>query len=305
LATALTNLFPIFVLGAAVWALVHPAAFAWFDNKTAITPALAVTMLGMGISLTFDDFKRVLATPGCIFAGFALQYTVMPLMAYAVSRLMALPLPYTIGLCIVGSCPGGTASNVVTYLARADVTLSVAMTTASTLGAVVATPLLTQLLLGTLVPSEHTHISTVVAMQVVLVPVLLGAALNTAFPKQVAALAPLSALSAVVLIALICGSVMAQNAAAVMQAGPQLLAAVFVLHAGGFFLGYALSKLLGIPERAARTNSIEVGMQNSVLGALLASVHFPAHPVAAVPCAISACMHSILGSLLAAFWRTR
>ncbi|PSC74970.1 putative sodium metabolite cotransporter chloroplastic [Micractinium conductrix] len=301
LANALTNLFPVFVLGAAVTALAAPTSFDWFDRQL-ITPALAVTMLGMGLTLTFDDFKRVLTTPGRILAGFALQYTVMPLMAFAVSRLAGLPLPFAIGLCIVGSCPGGTASNVVTYLARADVTLSVAMTTASTLGAVVATPLLTQLLLGTLVPVDAAAL-LISTLQVVLAPVVVGAAINSAFPEQVATLGPLSALSAVLLIALICGSVMAQNAAAVLQAGPQLLAAVFALHAGGFFFGYALSKVLGLPERAARTNSIEVGMQNSALGAVLATAHFPAHPLAAVPCAISACMHSIMGSLLAAMWR--
>lgn len=303
LAATLTNFFPVFVLGAALLALAQPAAFDWFD-KTAITPVLALTMLGMGLTLTFDDFKRVLATPGRIFAGFALQYTIMPAMAYFVSRLAGLPLAYTIGLCIVGSCPGGTASNVVTYLAKADVTLSVAMTTASTLGAVVATPLLTQLLLGTLVPVDAKAL-LMSTLEVVLAPVLVGAALNSAFPAQVATLAPLCALSAVVLIALICGSVMAQHAAAVMQAGPQLLAAVFALHAGGFFFGYAFSKVLGIPEKAARTNSIEVGMQNSALGALLASLHFAAHPLAAVPCAISACTHSVMGSLLAAFWRSQ
>ncbi|KAL4428699.1 hypothetical protein ABPG77_009805 [Micractinium sp. CCAP 211/92] len=301
LANALTNFFPMFVLGAAALGLAQPVAYDFF-SPAAITPSLAITMLGMGLTLTFEDFKRVLTTPGRIFAGFALQYTIMPAAAYAVSRLAGLPLAFTIGLCIVGSCPGGTASNVVTYLAKADVTLSVAMTTASTLGAVVFTPLLTQALLGTLVPVDAMAL-LVSTLQVVLLPVVLGAAINSAFPKQVAALAPLSALSAVVLIALICGRVMAENAAAVLQAGPQLLTSVFALHACGFFFGYALSRALGIPERAARTNSIEVGMQNSALGAVLATAHFPAHPLAAVPCAISACMHSVMGSMLAAFWR--
>ncbi|GAB4816235.1 hypothetical protein N2152v2_003281 [Parachlorella kessleri] len=302
-AAALSNLFPLWVLGAALWALAQPAAFAWFHSGY-ITWALGATMLGMGLSLTFEDFKRVLATPARIFAGFALQYTIMPAMGYLVSRLSGLPLDFSIGLCLVGSCPGGTASNVVTYLARADVTLSVLMTTASTLGAVVATPLLTKLLLGTLVPVDALAL-LVSTLQVVLLPVLAGAAINQAFPAAVAVLSPFCALAAGLLVALICGSVMAQNAGAVLQAGPKLLAAVFTLHAGGFLFGYNFSRLLGLPERAARTNSIEVGMQNSALGALLASLHFPAHPLAAVPCAISACMHSILGSLLAAWWRTR
>lgn len=300
-ANAATTAFPVFVLGAAALGLIQPTSFDWF-LPSYVAPALGVTMLGMGLTLTFADFARVLATPRRIFAGFALQYTIMPAVAFAVSRLLSLPLDFAVGLCIVGACPGGTASNVVTYLANADVPLSVAMTTASTLGAVVATPLLTKFLLGTLVPVDALAllISTV---QVVLLPVLLGAALNQTFPKQVERLAPLSALSAVLLIAVICGSVISQNAAAVLSAGPQLLLAVALLHAGGFAFGYAFSKFLGLPEKVARTNSIEVGMQNSALGALLATAHFPANPLAAVPCAISACTHSVMGSLLAAYWR--
>jgi bile acid:Na+ symporter, BASS family len=269
-----------------------------------MSPALGVTMLGMGLTLTFDDIRRVLAAPRRIFAGFVLQYTIMPALAFGLSRLAALPLDFAVGLCIVGSCPGGTASNVVTYLAGADVPLSVAMTTASTLGAVVATPLLTKLLLGTLVPVDAMAL-LMSTLQVVLLPVLLGAALNQSFPRQVERLAPLSALSAVLLVATICGSVISQNASAVMGVGPRLLGAIVALHAGGFALGYVLSKALGLPERAARTNSIEVGMQNSALGALLAATHFPVNALAPVPCAISACTHSVLGSLLAAFWRSK
>ena len=302
-ANAATTAFPVFVLGAALLGLIQPTSFDWF-LPSYVAPALGITMLGMGLTLTFADFARVLATPRRIFAGFALQYTVMPALAFGVSRLLALPLDFAVGLCIVGACPGGTASNVVTYLANADVPLSVAMTTASTLGAVVATPLLTQLLLGTLVPVDALAL-LVSTVQVVLLPVLLGAALNQTFPKQVERLAPISALSAVLLIAFICGSVIASNAAAVAAAGPKLLLAVALLHSGGFALGYTLSKVLGMPEKVARTNSIEVGMQNSALGALLATAHFPANPLAAVPCAISACTHSVMGSLLAAFWRSQ
>lgn len=300
-ASTATSAFPVFVLGAAFLGLYNPSAFTWF-RPGFMAPALGITMLGMGLTLTFADFRRVLASPRRIFLGFMLQYTIMPFMAYMVSRYFGIPVDFAVGLCLVGSCPGGTASNVVTYLARADVPLSVAMTTASTLAAVVATPLLTKILLGTIVPVDAVGLlsSTV---QVVLLPVMLGAALNQAFPKQVESLAPLAALSAVLLIAFICGSVIAQNAAAVLSAGPQLLGAVVTLHAGGFLLGYTLAKALGLPERASRTTSIEVGMQNSALGALLATQHFVGNPLAAVPCAISACTHSVLGSLLASYWR--
>ena len=300
LANAATTAFPVFVLGAAALGLLQPTSFNWF-LPSYVAPALGITMLGMGLTLKFADFARVLSTPGRIFTGFALQYTIMPAVAFAVSRMLALPLDFAVGLCIVGACPGGTASNVVTYLAKADLPLSVAMTTASTMGAVIATPLITKLLLGTLVPVDVAAL-LVSTVQVVLLPVLLGAALNQTFPKQVQKLAPLSALSAVLLIAAICGSVIAQNASAVAAAGSRLLLAVGILHAGGFALGYGLSKVLGMPEKVARTNSIEVGMQNSALGALLATSHFPGNPLAAVPCAISACTHSVMGSLLAAFW---
>lgn len=259
-------------------------------------------MLGMGLTLTIDDFKRVLKNPRRIFAGFALQYTIMPLMAFVLSRLTNLPLDFAVGICLVGALPGGTASNVVTYLAGADVSLSVAMTTASTFGAVFATPFLTKLLLGTLVPVNATALLLSTA-QVVLLPVMLGVTLNQLAPRFVSRIAPLSALSAVFLISTICGVVIAENAAAVASVGPQLLATVVALHTGGFALGYVFSKLLGMPEKASRTASIEVGMQNSALGAMLASVHFPANVLAPVPCAISACTHSVLGSLLAAYWR--
>eukprot|EP00887_Chlorella_sp_A99_P003307 scaffold9.g3307.t1 len=211
----------------------------------------------------------------------------MPLLALGLSRAAGLPLGYAVGLCVLGSCPGGTASNVVAALARGDLALSVTVTLASTLAAVAATPLLTQAVLGA----------------VVLLPVLAGAAINTAAPRMVRRLAPLSSLAAVALVCLVLGSVMGANRQAVLEAGPRLLAAVTALHAGGFALGYALSRLMGLPEVTARTNSIEVGMQNSALGAVLAAVHFPAHPLAAVPCAISACVQSLLGSLLAAAWR--
>lgn len=301
LATAISGCFPIVVVTSALLGVLRPTALTWVPASW-MSPFLGLSMLGMGLTLTFADFKRVLAAPRNIMLGVCLQYSVMPSLAFVISRALALPLDLTIGLCIVGACPGGTASNVVTYLAKADVPLSVAMTTASTVGAVVMTPLLTSLLLGTLVQVDALGLllSTV---QVVLLPVALGTALNQAFPRTIERLTPLSTLSAVMLIALICGRVMAQNSGFFAALDPRLLLGVFLLHAGGFVLGYSLSKLVRMEEKAARTNSIEVGMQNSALGAMLATQHFGAmHPLAAVPCAISAVMHSCMGSLLAAYW---
>lgn len=234
--------------------------------------------------------------------GTVLQYTIMPLMGFAVSRLAGLSTPFAVGICMIASCPGGTASNVVTFLANADVALSVMMTTVSTLAAVVMTPVLTKTLVGAMVPvdAQALFVST---LQVVLVPVILGAALNQKFPRAVRTTAPYMPLVAVVAVVLIVASVMAQNAAAVTLAGPRLIAAILTLHTGGFVLGYGVSRLAGLPEKAARTNSIEVGMQNSALGAVLAAMHFQ-DPLTAVPCALSACLHSLMGSALAAFWRS-
>jgi BASS family bile acid:Na+ symporter len=300
--TAVSNYFPVFVLLFAALGVAQPSTMTWVPSSV-VTWAIGLSMLGMGLTLTLEDFKRVLSAPKQILIGVVLQYTVMPSLAFIISRMAQLPLDWTIGLCIVGACPGGTASNIVTYLAKADVPLSVAMTTASTLGAVFMTPLLTSLLLGTLVQVDGVGL-LVSTLQVVLLPVLLGCALNQAFPKAVSKVTPLSTLSAVFLVAFICGRVMAENSAAMVTVGVSLFFSVFALHAGGFALGYGVSKyLLGIPEKSARTNSIEVGMQNSALGAMLARTHFAA--ACAVPCAVSACLHSTIGSILAWFWRSR
>ncbi|KAK9824692.1 hypothetical protein WJX72_012444 [[Myrmecia] bisecta] len=302
LSAILTTFFPLWLLAGTGTALAYPPSFIWF-HKDLITAALALTMLSMGTTLTMEDFKSVARFPKRVAIGVSLQYTIMPLLGYMLSRLAGLPTPFAIGICLVASCPGGTASNVVTYLAQADVALSVMLTSVSTLAAVFMTPLLTKLLVGTLVPVNGWSLF-VSTLQVVLAPVILGVALNQNFPRAVERAAPFAPLVAVAMIVLCCGSVMASNAAAVQQAGLKLLGAVLALHTGGFTLGYVVSKVLGIPEKQARTNSIEVGMQNSVLGAVLATLHF-ADPLTAVPCAISACFHSLIGSSFAAYWRSR
>lgn len=303
LATAATNLFPLFVISCAILGATKPSTMTWLPSSL-LSWTSGLSMLGMGLTLTFKDFQRALSNPKQILTGVTLQYTVMPTLAFVISRIAQLPLDMTIGLCVVGACPGGTASNIVTYLAKADVPLSVTMTTASTLGAVIMTPFLTSILLGTLVPVNAAGL-LMSTLQIVLIPVLVGCALNQSFPRTMAKMAPFSAFGAVILIAVLCGRIMADNSSSLLSAGWPLLCSVFALHAGGFLLGYLVSKAVGVKESAARTNSIEVGMQNSALGALLATQHFPLNPCAAVPCAISACTHSMLGSMLAAIWSRR
>ncbi len=298
----LTDLFPLWVLLGAVLALLHPPAVTWFRGPL-IVWGLAVIMLGMGITLSVDDFRRALRMPRAVGAGLVAQYLIMPALGFGLAHAFALPTPLAVGLILVSCCPGGTASNVVAYLARANVALSVLLTMGSTFGAVAMTPLLTEWLAGTLVPVDGWGLfrSTV---QVVLLPVLAGLALHHLTPRLVRAVLPVAPLVSVAAIALICASIIGQSADSFRESGLRLAAAVATLHALGFGLGYVFARLLGYDVLVRRTISIEVGMQNSGLGAVLARRHF-ADPLTALPAALSATFHSVIGSLLAAIWRLR
>jgi BASS family bile acid:Na+ symporter len=300
--TWLTNAFPLWVLAGGIIALFQPAWFTWFSGPW-IVWGLAVIMLGMGLTLTIDDFRAVGRMPKAVALGFAAQFTIMPLLGWALGRLFALETPFAVGLILVACCPGGTASNVVTYLARANVCLSVVMTMCSTFAAVFMTPLLTSWLAGTLVAVDAWGLfrST---FQVVVLPVVLGVWLNRQAPRLMQRVQVGLPLVSVVVIALICASIIGGSAAAVRDAAGRLLGAVFGLHAGGFALGYVVARLTGWDKIVARTVSIEVGMQNSGLGVVLARRHF-ADPLTAVPCAISSVFHSVIGSILAGWWRWR
>jgi BASS family bile acid:Na+ symporter len=297
----LANAFPLWVAAACGLALVEPRLFAWFHDRL-IVVGLGLIMLGMGMTLTLADFARVASRPVAVVAGFVAQFTIMPAAAWAIARAFDLPTPFAVGLILVGCCPGGTASNVVTYIARADVALSVTMTTCSTLAAVALTPLLTQVYAGTLVEVDTLGL-LVSTLQVVVLPVAAGVLLNRFAPAVVERVLPVAPLASVLVIALVCGSIIGQNAAAVRESGPRLLAAIMLVHSIGFALGYGFARASGLPVVAARTIAIETGMQNSGLGVVLARKHFAAEPLTAVPGAISALVHSVLGSLLAGWWR--
>jgi len=299
----LANAFPLWVLAACGLALVQPDVFTWFRGD-AIVVALAAIMLGMGITLRVDDFRRVATRPSAITAGFLAQFLIMPAAGWLVARTAGLDAPLAVGLILVACCPGGTASNVVTYIARADVALSVVMTACSTCGAVVLTPLLTKLLAGRIIEVDAVglFLSTV---QVVVLPVAAGLAINRFLPRLTGAVLSVAPLVSALLIALVCASIIGQNAEAVRASGWRLLGAVIALHGLGFGVGYAFARSLGFETSACRTISIEVGMQNSGLGVVLAQRHFPVEPLVAVPCAISSVVHSVIGSLLAGWWRLR
>lgn len=299
---ALSSGFPIWVAAACVAGMVKPAAFTWIQGQVQIV-GLSITMLGMGMTMSLDDLKGALAMPKELVAGVLLQYTVMPAAGAVISRLLNLPANYAAGLILVACCPGGTASNVVTYLARGNVALSVLMTAASTFLAIVMTPLLTSKLVGQYVAVDAGSLffST---LQVVLLPVTVGVLMAHYLPGLVRRVSPLAPSVAVVTVAAICAGAISQSASTIRQSGGQVLAAVVALHTAGFLFGYLLSRILGCEEATSRTISIEVGMQNSVLGVVLASKHFGS-PLVAVPCAVSSVCHSIIGSALARYWRSQ
>lgn len=315
----ITNNFAVLTLGGVALAWFWPAGFTWMTDgritiagQPLLSIALGIIMLAMGLTLTFDDYRGLLKLPRAFAAGVALQYTIMPLSGFAVAKGLGLEPGLAVGLILVACCPGGTASNIVTYIARGHVALSVAMTMASTLAAVVLTPLLTGWLAGAYVHIDRWNL-LVQMVSVVLVPVVAGTLLNRLFPRAAGAVSAVLPLVAIVLVVLIVGGIVGGSKAQIMEHAGVLLLATFLLHSLGFGLSYGLSRALGLGEVEARTISIEVGMQNSGLGSGLAktpafAAQFASATQAAlapVPAAISAVWHVLIGSVLAGWWRRR
>ena len=296
----ITKGFPIWVLAASIISLMNPALLGWFSGYW-ITIGLGIIMLGMGITLTVDDFRRIARYPGRVITGVVLQFGIMPALGWLFAWIFDLPTHFAVGLILVASCPGGTASNVISYLARADVPLSVTMTSLTTIVAVGATPFFTAVLAGSRinVPAMGLFLSTV---QVILLPVALGVIFNRYLPRVTKTILPAMPLVAVLFITLIVASIIGAGKEEIMNAGWRLIAAVFSLHAGGFLLGYLFAYIMTRDVISSRTISIEVGMQNSGLGVVLARSNF-ANPATAIPSAISSLFHSLIASLLAAWWK--
>lgn len=298
--SALTRLFPL-------WALLL-TSIAWYlpepfrEGKGLILPLLMVIMFGMGMTLTAADFRRVLQRPRLIALGVALQYSVMPLLAFLLSQLLGLAPELTIGMVLVGASSGGTASNVITYLARGDVALSITLTLVSTLLATLLLPGLTWLYLDQMVPVPLQKMLLSV-LQLVLIPVLLGVLINSLLGHKLRPLNqlfPLLSMSAIVLIIAIIVSLNHDNLA---QMGPLLLLAVALHNLLGMALGYLVPRWLGHDVVSCRTLAIEVGMQNSGLSVALAVKYFGT--AAALPGAIFSIWHNLSGSLVAGWWARR
>ena len=313
----LTNLFALWTILGTGWAWFVPEHFLWVVDgrfrpfgQPLVSVMLGLVMLGMGLTLSFDDFKRIAKIPRCVATGVVLQFTVMPLAGICLAMTFGLEAGLAVGLILVACCPGGTASNVVAYLANANLALSVTMTMASTLVAVIATPLLTGWLAGKYVEIDQWNLF-INMVSIVLLPVIAGVMLNRYLPKVTDKIAIVSPLASILVIVLIVGGIVANSKALIQAHFGVLMLAIFLLHVFGFGLGYLITKALGMDLAEQRTISIEVGMQNSGLGSSLASTPgFTAQfatpmqaALAPVPSAISAVYHVVIGSFLAAIWR--
>ena len=291
----------VLVLLSAVIGLIFPDVFSHIKPKV-INPLLGVIMFGMGLTLKFDDFKVVFSRPRDVIVGCLAQFTVMPLLAWILARLFGLDQALTVGVILVGCCPGGTASNVITYLAKGDLALSVGMTGVSTLLAPILTPLLVLLLAGQSVNVD------VVAMflsilWVVILPIVAGLIVKRLWPKQTEkAVVYMPAISSLT-IATIVLIIIAATAQRLLAGGLIIIAVVMLHNIAGLAIGYLIGRLLHISTPKRKALSIEVGMQNSGLASSLATLHFATYPMAAIPGAIFSVWHNISGALVARLYR--
>ena len=286
----------IVVLVAAI-ALFLPSSFLWVDTW-AINPMLGVIMFGMGLTLSPQDFRIVFSRPKDIIIGCLAQFTVMPLLALGLSWAFALPKELALGVILVGCCPGGTASNVITYLAKGDLALSVGMTATSTLLAPLLTPLLVLMLAGTMVEVDTIGMLLSI-VYVVIAPIAVGLIFQRYLPKFTKEIVPYLPAFSSIAIALVVGIIVAHNADRLLVGGMIVVLVVVLHNLCGLSLGYVIGRLLGLAEPKKRAISIEVGMQNSGLASSLATLHFAAFPLATIPGAIFSVWHNISGALVA------
>jgi BASS family bile acid:Na+ symporter len=293
-----TNYFTFWIILFSIFTYLYPKQFAKLAYL--ITPALGVIMFGMGITLTSEDFKRIFQRPQDVLVGFCAQYGVMPLTGFALAKILGLEPLLAAGVVLVGSCPGGTASNVITYLARGDVALSVTMTSVTTIFSPIFTPFFTYIFAGQWIPVPviKLFVSTV---EIILLPVALGLGVRGVFKERVTTAAQVLPMVSSLTIIFIVGIIVAANAESLREIGFKTGIAVVLHNTIGLFLGFYIARLFRMEISKARAVSIEVGMQNSGLGVALARTHFGA--LSALPSAMFSVWHNISGSVLAWWWR--
>ncbi len=294
------RLFPLWAMLLSLLAYYSPGLFTGL--KIYIIPMLSLVMFFMGLTLTVDDFKRVLVSPKPISIGVFSQFIIMPLVAFILSIVLRLPSQLAAGLILVGCCAGGTASNVICYLAKGDVALSITMTLVSTLFGVFLTPLLSLVYITENIDVDHLSMLLGI-VKMVLLPVVVGVTLNYFFHRAVEKFEPLLPALSIITIVVLIAIIVALNQQNLQAAGGLVLLAVILHNLLGLSFGYAVARLSGLSEIQCRTIAIEVGMQNSGLAVALAVKYFS--PLAALPGAMFSIWHNIAGSVLAAYWRAR
>ena len=279
----------LFILAVAALSLFLPKSTLWIELSW-VNYLLMIVMFGMGLTLKLSDFALVFARPKEISIGCAAQFIVMPALAFVLSMVFGLDPALMAGVVLVGTCPGGTASNVITYLSKGDVALSVGMTSVNTLLAPVLTPAITYLLLRSIV-------------KVVIVPIALGFFINKFLGKFTARAVKVLPLVSVIAIAMIVGAVVSHNAAKILSTGAIVFAVVILHNLLGYGCGFGLGKLLKFSTPKTKALSIEIGMQNSGLATSLANTAFSSLAMATVPGAIFSVWHNISGAILANIYR--
>ncbi len=293
----MTALFPLWAMLGVLVAWMLPQ---WLvPLKIAIVPLLGLVMFAMGMTLTAGDFLTVLQRPFPVVLGVVLQFLLMPLAAWVLAKLAGLPPQLAVGLILVGCSPGGTASNVICYLAKGDVALSITLTTVSTLLAIIATPLLTLLYAGATVPVPAVDM-LITILKVILMPVLLGVLVNHFFHRSLLVVRDLFPVVSVAAIVVIIAIIVALNQGQLESLVPGVAIVVVLHNLVGLAGGYWLPRVLGRELRECRTLAIEVGMQNSGLAVALAVKYFSVS--AALPGALFSIWHNLSGSLLAGYW---
>lgn len=289
------------VLVVAVVALLMPASFVFIDTWL-INPLLGLIMFGMGLTLSTKDLKKVLRHPKHIILGCMAQFIVMPLLAWLLTWIFSLPKELALGVILVGCCPGGTASNVITYLAKGDLALSVGMTATSTLLAPVMTPLLVWLLAGTLVDVDTVGMLLSI-LYVVIAPIIVGLLCQRFIPVLTSRIVPYLPAISTLGIAMVVGIVVSHNAEKLLAGGLLIILVVMLHNLMGLAIGYLVGHLLRLPKPKCVAISIEVGMQNSGLASSLAVLHFATYPMATIPGAVFSVWHNISGALAAKLYQ--
>lgn len=298
ISSILTRYIGVIIIAFSIFAFFRPQAFSWTTHYTSVF--LGIAMFGMGLTIKTQDFKVVWSHPREVAIGCVAQYTMMPALAWLLAWGFGLPDDLAIGVILVGCCPGGTASNVITYIAGGDVALSVGMTILSTLLAPLLTPALVYVLAGAWVQVSFLQMVQSV-IQVILIPVLLGIAINRFWVEQLQSVIPVLPVISVTAIVMIVGGIISVNAVKIVECGILVMGVVMLHNLLGMVIGLGIARLFHLEYDKVTAIAVEVGMQNSGLAVALATANFASNPLATLPGALFSVWHNLSGSVFASF----